>query len=65
MLLSAGFPEPYTEPITRFSCMTNGNMGKDPWASIRERPVSTIVPPLRADAIASASVAGVPTVSNT
>src|SRR5256885_10098034 len=61
----AGLPDPYTDPISRFSCITNGNIGIDPWLPARDRPVSTTAPPLRALAIADASVAGLPTVSNT
>ena len=61
----AGFPDPYTDPSNRFSCITNGNIGIDPWLSMRESPVSTTAPPLRVDAIAVDSVAGLPTASNT
>ena len=54
----AGLPDPYTDPIRRFSCITNGNIGIEPWLSTRERPVRTTVPPLRAAAIASARKGG-------
>src|SRR3954469_6819803 len=61
----AGLPDPYTDPISRFSCITNGNIGIDPWLSTRDRPVSTTAPPLRVLARAEANVAGLQNVSNT